>query len=402
LFGVYNRSIAAGLAFMPALLTLLAAPLLMAQSGPALSFEQIARKATEAREAGRPDEALQYLRIGLERKPSWTEGWWSLGTILYDLDRHAEARAGFRRVVASEPDNGLVLALHGMCEFRLGNHERALAELQKARTLGISKPEIMAAASFDAAVLLNRFERYEAAFDVLRDFALQGRDSRGVIEAFGLSLLRLPYLPSEIPADKREAVLMAGRGGFQMAKGRRSETARLAFEELAVRHSSEPNVHYAYGTFLLLDEPERALQEFRRELRNSPNHYLAMLQIAFEQIKAGRYDEALPLAEKAVELAPTLHAARSALGRALLETGKVERAVAELEAGVKLAPASPEMRFALARAYQRAGRADDAARERAQFLRLDREARAARAGAQSVGGKPVDAASPPPKQNRER
>ena len=388
---------------------LLASPLILAAAAPpsaataspapaALSFEQLASRAEKAREAGRTEEAIRYLRLGLARKPSWAEGWWSLGTVLYDLGGYAEARDAFRRVAAAQPENGLVLALKGLCEFQLGGHERALDDLQRARTLGISRPEVMAAASYDVAILLNRYERYEAAFDVLRDFALQGKDSLGVIEALGLSLLRLPYLPSEIPADKRELVVMAGRGGFQMAKGRRSEAGRLAFEELAMRYPTEPNVHYAYGTFLLPDEPDRAFEEFRRELRRSPNHYLALLQIAFEQIKRGEYAEALPNAEKAAALAPTLHAARNALGRALLETGQVERAVAELEAGIRLAPASPEMRFALARAYQRAGRADDAARERAEFLRLDREARSARAGAQSVGGKSADGASPPPHQ----
>ena len=49
------------------------------------------------------------------------------------------------------------------------------------------------------------------------------------------------------------------------------------------------------------------------------------------------------------------------------------------------------MYFALARAYQRAGRAGDAERARATFLTLDRAARAARAGEQSIGGK-----EPPP------
>jgi tetratricopeptide (TPR) repeat protein len=384
---------------MGPVLSLLAPPLLLALAAGAqgpLSFDEIARRAAEAREAGRTDEAIELLRLGLERRPSWTEGWWSLGTVLYDLGRHAEARDAFRRVSAAQPENGLVLALMGLCDFQLGSHERALDEMQKARGLRISKPEIMAAASYHVAILLNRFERYEAAFEVLRDFALQGRDSRGVIDALGLSALRLPYLPSEIPAEKREPVLMAGRGAFQMAKGRRSEVGRIAFEELAGRYPSEPNVHYAYGTFLLLDDPDRALEEFRRELRGAPNHYLAMLQIAFEQIKRGEYSQALPLAERAVELAPTLHAARNALGRALLEAGEVERAIAELLTGVKLAPGSPELRFALARAYQRAGRAEDAARERAEFLRLDREARSARAGAQSVGGKPGEEASGPP------
>lgn len=350
------------------------------------SFDQLAAKAAQARDAGRAEEAIRYFRQALALRPAWTEGSWSLGTVLYDLGRYEEARDCFRRVVAAQPANGLVLALQGLCEFQIGNYERALDEMQKARGLGIAKPEILAAASYDVAVLLNRFERYEAAFDVLREFSLQGKDSLGVIEAFGLSVLRLPYLPAEIPAEKRELVLMAGRGGFQMAKGRRSPAGRLAFEELSVRYPTEPNVHYAYGTFLLPDDPDRALEEFRRELRASPNHYQAMLQIAFDQINRGNYQDALPLARKAVEIAPAFSAARNAFGRALLETGEVERAIEELEAGVKLAPASPEMRFALARAYQRAGRADDAARERAEFLRLDRAMRAARPGAPSGGG----------------
>jgi tetratricopeptide (TPR) repeat protein len=351
------------------------------------SFDQLAARAAQAREAGRTEDAIRDFRQALALRPAWTEGAWSLGTVLYDLGRYEEARDCFRRVVAAQPASGLALALKGLCEFQIGNHERALDELQKARKLGITKPEVMAAASYDVAILLNRFERYDAAFEVLRDFSLQGKDSPGVIEAFGLSVLRLPYLPAEIPAGRRELVLMAGRGGFQMAKGRRTEAGRLAFEELVLRYPTEPNVHYAYGTFLLRDEPDRALEEFRRELRSSPNHYQAMLQIAFDLINRGNYQDALPLARRAAEVAPTLDAARNALGRALLETGEVDRAVEELEAGVKLAPESPEMRFALARAYQRAGRADDAARERAEFLRLDRAARAARAGPQSVGGK---------------
>jgi predicted Zn-dependent protease len=364
----------------PVMLALLAATATSAPATPrpaapaaASSFEQIAAAAEKAREAGRTDEAIRYLRLGLDRKPSWTEGAWSLGTLLYDRSEHAEARDAFRRVAAAQPDNGLVLALQGLCDFQTGHLERALDALQKARTLGIPRPEIMAAASYDIAAVLNRFERYDAAYEVLRDFALQGKDSPSVIEAFGLSVLRLPYLPSELPADKREMVVMAGRGGFQMAKGRRSEAGRLAFEELVLRYPSQPNVHYGYGTFLMTDEPDRALEEFQRELRISPIHYHAMLQIAFEQIKRGNYADALPLAERAAELAPTLPVARNALGRALLETDQVDRAIVELEAGVKLGPDSPEMRFALARAYQRAGRVEDATRERAEFLRLMRE-----------------------------
>ena len=98
-------------------------------------------------------------------------------------------------------------------------------------------------------------------------------------------------------------------------------------------------------------------------------------------------------------MAPNLFAAHNALGRALLETGQTDRAVQELEAGVKLAPDSPELRFSLARAYQRAGRGEDAARERAEFRKLDRAVRAARSGPQAVGGKPDEPESPSPEKN---
>ena len=368
-----------------------------AATGP--SFDQLAKKAVAAKEAGQFDDAIQYYGQALAMRPGWIEGHWALATLLYDLDRYSEARDHFRRVVQAEPKNGLALGLKGLCEVQLKNYERALGELQQARALGIPSPEVLSVAGYQAATLLNRFERYEAAFEILREFSLQEKDSPGVIEAFGLSILRLPYLPSEAPPEKREMILMAGRAAFQMAKGRRSAAGRMAFEELVGRYPTAPNVHYAYGTFMLPEEPDVALEEFRRELRASPSHYHAMLQIAYELLKRGNYQEALPLAEKAVELAPNLFPARNALGRALFESGQTERAVEELEAGVKLAPDSPELRFALARAYQRLGRTDDAVRERAEFLKLDRATRAARSGPQSVGGKPAEPESPRNEKN---
>jgi predicted Zn-dependent protease len=191
-------------------------------------------------------------------------------------------------------------------------------------------------------------------------------------------------------------ILMAGRAGFMMAKGRRSAAGRQAFEELATRYPEAPNVHYAFGNYLVPEEPDAALEEFRRELRLQPNHVPALLQIAFEQIKRTNYQEALPLAQKAVDLAPGLFAARNALGRALLELGETDHAIEELETGVKLAPDSPDMYFALARAYQRAGRKEDADRARAQFLKLDKQFRTARTGPQSVGGKEAEPVKPPP------
>jgi len=367
-----------------------------ARTAPARSFDEIARRAAETKEAGRFEEAIQHYRQALKLKPTWLEGRFILGTLLYDNDRFEEARDEFRTLVQAEPKNGLMLALKGLSEFHLRNYERALKELQAARGLGIASPEVMSAASYHVAILLNRFEQFEAAIDILRDFALQQKDTQGVIEAFGLSVLRMPFLPSEAPPDRREMILMAGRAGFHQSKGRSSAFARQAFEELASRYASAPNVHYAYGVYLVPEQPEAALEEFRRELRSSPNHVHAMLQIAYELMKQGKYADARPHAEKARELAPNLFAAHYAIGRVFLETGELEPAIQAFETGVKLAPDSPEVRFSLARAYSRAGRTEDAARERAEFVRLDKARRTARSGPQSVGGKDDEPTEPPP------
>ena len=151
---------------------------------------------------------------------------------------------------------------------------------------------------------------------------------------------------------------------------RRSDQSRDAFKTLLERYPNEPSVHYSFGVYLLGQDADAALKEFRRELEISPLHFPAMVQMAFEYLKRDQYDEALPLAEKAVQLAPQMYAARNVLGRVLLELGQLERSIKELEEGVRLAPSSPEMHFALARAYTRAGRKDDANREREMFKKL--------------------------------
>lgn len=350
------------------------------------AFEKTAKQAATAREAGRLEEAIQLYQKALALWPSWPEGLWSVGTIYYDLDRYQEAGGAFRRLVALQGKNGPALAFKGLCEFQLGNYERALDDLQRAGELGLGNVGDLAMVSrYHLAILLTREGQFEVAFNTLSHFAKESNASPKVIEAFGLATLRMPLLPAETPPDKREMVLIAGRASFYQAQ-RQHVAARKGFEQLALRFPEAPNVHYAFGVLLLAEEPDTAIEKFQRELQVSPYHLPARLQIAFERIKRGEFEKALPPAREAVEIAPDDFPARKAYGEALLGVGQVPEAVEQLENGVKLAPDSPGMRFALARSYARAGRADDAARERAEFLRLDKIYRTMRTGAQSVGG----------------
>ena len=362
------------------------------------AFDSLARRAQAAHAAKKLDEARDLYQRALKLRPGWSDGRFALGTILYDLDRYAEARSEFRQVTVQQPKNGPAAAFLGMCEFQLKEHEQALAHLIQGRLLGLGgNATLKSVADYHTGILLVRFGQYDSAREILSNFALVDQDSPGVIEGIGLAALRMPYLPSELPADKREMVTMAGRAMFQITRSRYSPTARLAFDELVTRFPEEPNTHYAKGVFLMtIEETPAAIACFRRVLAMQPNHVSAMLQIAFQLIKEGRYEEALPEAEKAVQVEPEFFATHNALGRVLLELGETDRAIASLEKAAQLAPNSVQTWFALTRVYQKAGRPDDVKKARETFVKLDADLRAEREKTRGVAVPPSSLEPPSP------
>jgi tetratricopeptide (TPR) repeat protein len=349
-------------------------------------FDRLLKAATEARQNQRWEEAIKLYAQIVKLDPDYVEGYWYQGTAYYSLDDFANCRNTFRRVIRLAPKNGAAYAFLGLCSFALKDYDRALQYLLESRTLGVGDTgELGGVARYHAALLMVRAEQFEQALETLGEFANEGDDNPRVIEAMGLATLRMPLLPNESPSDRREMVLMAGRASYMMAT-RNSAAADKAFEALASRYPETANVHYAYGVFLLQEQADRALEEFKRELEIQPGHSWTLMQIAYEYLNRGDPATALTWAKQAVTSAPNAFAARKALGQALLETGDVAGAIRELELGIKLAPESPGLRFTIARAYQRAGRLDDATRARNEFTRLDRLARTQKSGAQSVGG----------------
>jgi predicted Zn-dependent protease len=338
---------------------------------PQPSFRDLAARAAAAREADRVEDAIGLYRRAVKVRPSWDEGWWYLGTLLYDRDRHADAAQAFEQFVLLKPDSAPGWALRGICEFQARNHDAALRYLQRAALLGLKGEDPVAqAARYHLAVLLVRQSDFELAVEPLTALARAQPESGRLVEAIGLMVLRLSYLPSEVPADKRELVQMAGAAGYAFL-ARQGDVAARRFEALVARYPQAPNVHYGYGVFLLSQAPDRALDEFKKELEVQPDSVYARLQIAFELLKRTDAAAARPYAEEAARLAPRLFATRYALGRALVELGEVEPGIVELETAAGLAPDSPEMHFALARAYSRAGREADAERARETFRLLD-------------------------------
>jgi tetratricopeptide (TPR) repeat protein len=341
---------------------------------PTQTFDGLARQAASARQSGRIEDAVRLYDAALERRPLWDEGLWYLGTLHYQADRFAEAATVFRRFVELKPDIGPGWGLLGLCEFEVGDLETARRSLERALSLGVAgNLDLHKNVQWRLALTYIEQSQFEIAIEPLTWLAGLDTETPGLEGAVGLTLLRRPMLPSEVPEAERDLVGKMGRAGYLYLATREGE-AREAYREVVEAYPDTPWVHHAYGVFLKEIDADRALAEFRRELEVQPTNVYAMLEVAYELLLRGDYAGAREPAEKAAALAPDLFAARHALGRVLVELGQVEEGIVHLEAAAILAPQVPEMHFALARAYARVGRTEDMEKARARFAELTRRA----------------------------
>jgi predicted Zn-dependent protease len=263
-------------------------------------------------------------------------------------------------------------AFLGLCEFQTRDLPQALAHLETAVGLGLPNGEQLTdVALYHLALLQTRAGNFERALQFCNMLARQQKVETKVIAVAGTAALRRAVFPHELPAGDQELAFKLGTALLSGA-GRPPEETVQRFEEIVAQYPQSPNVHYAYSTILLANDPDRALAELNKELDISPDHLPALVSVALEYLKRGEAETAKPYAERAVRAAPKSFVARATLGRVLLEgdSSDLPAAVRELEAAVRLAPDSPQAHFSLASAYSKAGRTQDALRERAEFARL--------------------------------
>jgi len=354
------------------------------------SFQNLAAKARAAMEANRVSEAMQLYRRATNLKPDWTEGWWHLGTLSFDSGQYRQARDAFAHFVAIERKQpGPGFGMLGLSEFRLKQYSEALSALERAIRIGLgTNAEFVRTVLYYDGILHTLIGQPEMALQRLilvanqiaaaqpvapRDAVLADED---LVKALGLAGLRIFRLPSEIATERLLLVEQAGRAEALIALQDRI-AADTELKQMLALHPSEPGVHYMYGVFLLKEHPPLAVDEFRREIEVSPNSDAARIQLALEFLRTADYQEGLKYAQEAIALAPNNFVARIASGRLWLALENTDHALEELRIAVKLAPTSPDAHFALSRVLSEAGRKAEAARERAEFERLQKLAEAA-------------------------
>jgi tetratricopeptide (TPR) repeat protein len=348
--------------------------LITASGAMADTFEELAAQATAAREANNVSKAIELYQQALQLKPAWAEGWWFLGTLFYDGDQYKSGRHAFAEFVKLEGKAAPGWSFLGLCEFETGEHEHALEHIRRGLEIGSGlEPTIEQVLRFHEALLLTRLGLFDQALPRFMPFVRRGVRDPALIAGVGLTALREPLLPKEVPPGRQALIAAAGQTAYLWMAGDTGKTGP-AFQALVANYPTAPGVHYLYATYLLSFRPaEEAVEELKRELEVNPRSADARAMIALLMVRAGAQSAALPYARQAAQDGPTSPMAQYTYGLILAGTGDLRQAIERLETAERLDPASVEYHMGLAGAYSKAGRHDDARRERRTSIALARE-----------------------------
>jgi tetratricopeptide (TPR) repeat protein len=342
------------------------------------SFDALAAQAEAARQANQTDQAIRLYRMALELNPAWQQGWWSSGNLLYSTHQFAAARDAFNRLIQLNPQAAPAIAMRGLCEFETGDDARALADIDSGlRSTSIqNQPQIEQILRFHRALLLTRAAKFDQALAEFGWFAARGIKGDPLFAGIGLAALRAPWLPNQIPAQDVALYMTTGKVGYAMLAGDAPD-ADEGMRWLVQKFPKTRNLHYFYGSFLMSTNPEGAIDQFRQELELDPHNAAANAMLAWTLLNWGESRQALPYAQRAVQLEADSEIAQYTLGQALVAESRLESGIEHLQSAAKSAPTDPKPHIALAAAFWRSGKPLEARRQRELAVRLSKQAAAA-------------------------
>lgn len=167
--------------------------------------------------------------------------------------------------------------------------------------------------------------------------------------------------PQSLAAHKLNAEALEMQG--------RWEPAQLEYEGMIKTDPGARDIHFLLGRLLLSrpdagpDAPERAKQEFLKELQIDPGNAGAEYILGELARRDEQWDEAISRFTQAAKLNPNYAEAYLGWGLCLVTAKKYEDAIAPLRTAERLMPGNPEVHHTLATALARSGHKDEAEKE---------------------------------------
>lgn len=276
------------------------------------------------------------------------------------LAQQSKAAATSRPVLA--PEKAVTLAEQGQCR-------ESISGLKRAMVLTVSA-EIRKQAGVLGVRCSLAVDDRDSTLDFIRLLNKQfGRDPDVlfvVVHAYSdLSTRAAQDLgrtaPQSIAAHKLNAEALEMQGKW--------EPAQLEYEGILQKDPNARGIHFLLGRVLLSrpdagpDAPERAKQEFLKELQIDPTNADAAYILGELARHDENWDEAISRFSQAAKLNPNFAEAQLGLGSCLVTMKKYEEALPPLRTAEQLMPRNPEVHHELATALARSGHKEEADKE---------------------------------------
>ncbi len=351
----------------------------------------------------------------------------------------AEAEAGWRSLLSSQPKDAEAYAHLGLLEARQEHYKEAIVLYRKALSLNPKMPNLpfnLGLSYFKAGDLPAAIQTFEP---LLKSEQPSSPRALQLVTLIGLAhygmgeyTAAVPYLKQATAADaanlpfrmtlaqsclrskqyqcvldvyreiltldaeSAEADMLAGEAYDEL---KNDAGAITEFQAAVKADPTAPDVHFGYGYLLWrvlrFGEAEKA---FQSELENNPEHALALAYLGDTEIRLHHSEEAVPHLEHAVRIQPSVAIAHLDLGIIYEDQGRKDDAVRELKTAERLSPGDPSIHWRLGRFYESMGQKVEAKAEfdktrnmqqaKEQSLREQMHQLEAKPGGQDVGIQP--------------
>jgi tetratricopeptide (TPR) repeat protein len=348
-------------------LALLLAIAAVQTSAQAPSINQERATALELEQSGQIADAETAWRSVLRVRPSDGEAYAHLGLIEAQQDHYAAAIPLYRKALALNPkmsgvqlNLGLALFKSGALKAAIETFSPLLKEAAPSSADAVRLEILIGMAHYglgDFSAAVPYLQKVTASDPqnlpyrlMLAQSCMWSKQYQCVLDTYHQIL--------ELNAESAEADMLAGEAldAMQNHQGAIDE-----FRAAVKANPTAPNAHFGLGYLLWTqDQFEEAAQEFQAELANVSESAQALAFLADTDIHLGKPEEALPLAEKAVQSDPGIEKGHVDLGILYADSSRQQDAVKEFKAAIKLSPNDQDPHWRLARLYQSMGKQEEA------------------------------------------
>lgn len=382
---------------------LFTAPCGLGQTSPQ---QQKRAEAIAFEQQGRLADAETAWRDVLKLRPSSAEAYAHLAVLQARQDHYKEAIPLYKKALAIDPNMpGMRLNL-GLSQFKNGDMKDAILTFTPLlKSAPPNSPDVLRLSALIGMAHYGLAE-YPAAIPYLKTAAKADPANLGFRMALAQSCLGAKQYQCvldtyreiiDLNAESAAADILAAEALDEMHN---PDGAIEQFRAAIKANPKEPNAHFGLGYLLWTQTHfDKAASEFQAELENVPDHAQALAFLADCYIHLGKDAEALPLAEKAIQIDPNIDKAHADLGILYASAGRREDAVREFKEAIRLKPNESDTHWRLARLYQSMGQKEEAKAEFAKTSALHKaetDSVFTRLKAAQDKGKPADAPSDPP------